>query len=122
MNSPLSTLFRGQAHFKVLELLSTRIQPVRLRTLADLSQMYVRSIQLALSFFVKERVVTRARISGRIVYSLNEAHPQYLVLRGLFSFIADASARDLNLDLDKKAQEALLFSESAMKLFRSVKR
>ena len=122
MNGSLSTLFKGQAYFKVLEILSQCVVPLRLRTISGLSNMHVRSIEIALAYFIKQGVVTRVKKDGQKLYCLRSEYPMVSLLRQIFSLISEYEKPILTTNLDKKAQDILRFSDSTIKLFQRVKR
>ena len=122
MKPSLSNLFTGRASFKVLELLSLRTEPVRLRTLTELSGMYVHSIELALTFLQRRKVVVRTKKQSHPVYSLNWKHPQAPLLKKIFNLVAEEERQHFNATLDKKAKDVLAFSDSAIRLFNQTSR
>lgn len=106
----LSEFFRSQAHFEVLRILSTRTMPLRLRNLASLTDLYVRSIERVLQDLAKKQLVIRANNHSRIVYSLNQKHWASVTIQKMFQAIGSERVASL----DDRAQRVLAFSEAVM--------
>ena len=70
-NMEMSRLFSSAARYRILRTLSRRLTPIHLRALADLSDIPLRSAQLAAAALVRLDVIAESREGNRCMFVLN---------------------------------------------------
>jgi len=117
MISDFSNLFSSRAKFKVLRLLLQYSQPIPLRTIADLIELPIRSVVLALEDFLKQKLVFDSRKANSRLFQIDRNHPLYGELKDIF---AQIEASEIRLQLprnQREATKAFKFAQSANRFF-----
>lgn len=68
----LSDLFSSSSKYRILRTLCNRETPTHLRALAELSNVQIRSAQIAVESLLKTNVITKHKKANRVMLSLNK--------------------------------------------------
>lgn len=117
----VSRILSSAAKFEVLGLLCQRSASLPLRHIAYLTDLPIRSVELAVASLCAQKVIRKRRSGRQVLLSINENHASHPVLRDIFALVSK-SVLPPPPDMDKKAKAVLAFVDSAGTFFRSVKR
>jgi DNA-binding transcriptional ArsR family regulator len=117
----LSLLFSSSAKFETLRLLSQRSSPLPLRHIAELTDLPIRSVEIAVSALCKQKVLRRQRVGRRVMVSFNEQHGSASLVQNIFELVNRSSPLSQS-NRDAKAKTILHFIDSTRSLLGQAKR
>lgn len=107
----------SKAKQNTYELLHKLNSPIHLRLISELSNTPLRSTQLVLGFFEKEKMVKKSKKSNKVFYSINRKHESYNFLSHIFnkkeesnSFERAKAYEDLTWQINFLEDAKLMFS------------
>ena len=118
MQTSLPELFSSAAKTRVLEILAPQTLPLSARQIETLSELPIRSVVLALEALEKAKVVKKKRKQARVIFSLNETHPTYELVRSIFMLVEAKFLENRSPDYAKAARSILPFQTSAQRLIK----
>lgn len=110
-------LLASQARTEVMQILWTSRSPLRLRTIAELTTVSLRPVQVALETLVRHRAVRKIRCRNSFVYSLGTLPTPIKIF---FEALENERAARMSLELDIAARSIGPFQEDAFKISQRV--
>jgi hypothetical protein len=117
----LGNLLGSAARTEILRVMSYQSQPIGLRHLARLADIYPRSAELALKALVQEELLLRTQIEKRVLYELNRDHPSTPVLLAIFRAVDKANTSARCNSLKNRAKAILPALRDATRLLRNTR-
>lgn len=117
----LSDIFSSKARFRILQCLVAQSTPLPLRQIAGLTNLPVRSVELALRGLTKERLLRSQRNKRNHLFEFRHDHILSKDVQALFSALTQQNIKKRSYDLKSEARKALSFADSALKLFHKAK-
>lgn len=112
----LGDLFSSGARTELLRVLCYQPDGMALRALARTAGLGVRSVELALSSLVRDKLVKRSRVGNRVVFALDRTDARCSVLLALFDAAMFAGIRAGSSLMNERAKVILPFIEDASQM------
>lgn len=118
----LSQLFSSKARVEVLEVLYYAQVGLGLRKIADLCNMHVRSVEIALRQMQNEKLVKKKRVGNRIHYWLDVQLDNYRLLKEIFQTAEILKIQIRNETFRNEGSEILEFIVTSQKMINKARR
>ncbi|MBN8555134.1 MAG: hypothetical protein J0L93_06805 [Deltaproteobacteria bacterium] len=113
----ISDVISSKARFKVLKCLEQQFEPISLREVISLTELPIRSVELALKSLVKERILKDYRKKRSHLFQLREDHLLTPSIKSIFQALRNTELEQRAKTYTKEANKALAFAQSAIDLF-----
>lgn len=117
----ITSILSSKAKFEVLNLLFKDPSPLRIRTLERRTGLAVRSVQVALAYLVKEKVVIRKIQDNNPVYFLNKSHDSYILIKNILKAVELDRVFKRSCSYHSKAKKTFQFVTEAGELFHKAR-
>lgn len=117
----LSKYLSSKARYKILEVLSQQRTALPLRHIAEITDLPVHSVELALKGLVRQRIVRSKREKRFKCFELKSDQPDTVVLRDLFAFLQVKRMERRAQEYNQRAQASLRFVQDAETLWQNVR-
>ncbi len=115
-------IFSSKAKIKILRTLYYQCDPIPLRQIAYISGLAVFSVQHALKQLEKDHLILKRKKHKHTVYEINRKSAYYNFLNNLFLIEMKHTISTRAEHYHKKAHKTLLFIQSTLNLFQTIKR
>ncbi|PIR22718.1 MAG: hypothetical protein COV44_06075 [Deltaproteobacteria bacterium CG11_big_fil_rev_8_21_14_0_20_45_16] len=115
----IADIFSSRAKFKVLKLLIQYSQPIPLRTVANLLNLPIRSVVVALDALSKQKIVRDSPSKHNRLFQMDQSHPLYEELKNIFAQIEKSEIKIRSITHQPEATKAHKFAQSVNQLFSS---
>jgi len=116
----IADILSSRAKFKVLQVLSAHASFLKLRMIAGLTELPVRSVQLALESLVKTKIIREKFIDHYHLFQFSSQHPFAEALKEFFSNISKIEIQSRSAHYLAAPSRALTFASSSKELFSKV--
>ncbi len=118
----IADVFSSRAKTQIMEVLSQHPNGLPLRHVQALTDLAVRSVEIALDDLVQAGVIRRRRDDRKVLFLLDSHHPMTALLQQMFSLVMGFRLRARALTYQKSARGILTFNSQVRSLMKTAKK